>query len=262
MTFWEFWMEKYQCQAQSTEETGKCCKNSEIIKGREILAMFLWLLFTAQESCDLCIAASSQQAAEPDHRPVMAPEMSSGVTGPHKDSKTDSFLQWGFPQEFLFWCHRLHQCLLIHINLKKFIRTFSHIILIRQKHQVNLYHSLKIFPIFLFACLLPLSWLSEALASVTCNLGKISLQAWRSLWIWILKSIGSKCLVVYTLKPSKHTTATKEVSGKKAPRITSYSDTQEIIFTMMNIGVHICFPCSLFDFFLIKTQKWNWGNIY
>ena len=118
MTFWEFWMEKYQCQAQSTEETGKCCKNSEIIKGREILAMFLWLLFTAQESCDLCIAASSQQAAEPDHRPVMAPEMSSGVTGPHKDSKTDSFLQWGFPQEFLFWCHRLHQCLLIHITWK------------------------------------------------------------------------------------------------------------------------------------------------
>ena len=58
--------------------------------------MFLWLLSMAQESCDLCISASSQQAAEPDHRPVKAPEMSSRVTGPHKDSKTDSLLQWGF----------------------------------------------------------------------------------------------------------------------------------------------------------------------
>lgn len=52
-------------------------------------------------------------------------------------------------------------------------------------------------------------------------------------------------------------TSTKEGSRKKEPIITSDSETQEIIFTMMNIGVHICFPCSLFDFFLIKTQKGN-----
>ena len=124
MAFWEFILGKYQSQAQSTEETGKYCKNPEVIKRRKIVATFLWLLFTAQESCDLCIAASSQQGAEPDHHPVMAPEMSFGVTGLYMDSKTDSLLWWGFPQEFLFWCHGLQQCLLIHINLKMFIRTF------------------------------------------------------------------------------------------------------------------------------------------
>ena len=70
-----------------------------------------------------------------------------------------------------------------------------------------------------------------------------------------LKSTGRKCSAVYVLKPSKHTTATKEGSGEKEPRITSDSETQEIIFTMMNIGVHIYFSCSLFNFFLIKTQK-------
>ena len=91
-------------------------------------------------------------------------------------------------KELLFWCHRLQQYLLIHIKLKMFIITFSHIIWIRQEHQVNLYHSYKILLIFLFSCLLPLPWLSEALASITYNLWKISLQAWRSLWIWILKA--------------------------------------------------------------------------
>ena len=79
----------------------------------------------AQESCDLCIASSSQQGAEPDHHPVMAPEMSSGVTGPHMDSKIESFPRLGFLQEFLFGAPQaLSECLQIHSNQKTIHQNF------------------------------------------------------------------------------------------------------------------------------------------
>ena len=40
MTFWEFILGKYQSQAQSTEETGKYCKNPEVIKRRKIIEIY------------------------------------------------------------------------------------------------------------------------------------------------------------------------------------------------------------------------------